>query len=367
MKIAVFHNFMDNIGGAEIVCLTLARELNADLYTTNINPENIEKMGFADVLPRIKSIGKVPKDSPQRQQLTSLKFRKLNLRGKYDFFIIGGDWAISGAMKNKPNIYYCHTPLRELYDLKKFVRKEMMPFWKRPIFDFWTAFNIYLNRKYVRNAGRIYCNSENTRKRIKEYLKQDAEVIYPPIDTKRFQSRKSKDFWLSVNRLLKAKRVDLQLKAFKKLPNQKLVIVGSYEKGSQHFKEYISYLNKIKPKNVEILNWADDKKLKKLYSECKGFITTAKDEDFGMTAVEAMAAGKPVIAPDEGGYKESVINGKTGILIDNIDEDKIADSLKRISRELEKNPGKYRNECIKQAKKFDVSVFIGKIKDGIKI
>ena len=87
MKIVIFHNFMDNIGGAEIVALTLARELGADLYTTNIDAEKIGKMGYDDVLPRIYSIGQIPKQAPFRQQLAFWKFRWLNLSGKYDFFI----------------------------------------------------------------------------------------------------------------------------------------------------------------------------------------------------------------------------------------------------------------------------------------
>ena len=69
VKIAVFHNFLDNIGGAEMVSLTLARELNADIYTTNVDREKIEKMGFTDVTQRIFSVGKVPVNAPWRQQL----------------------------------------------------------------------------------------------------------------------------------------------------------------------------------------------------------------------------------------------------------------------------------------------------------
>ena len=80
MKIAIFQNFLDNIGGQEIVGLIMARELDADIYTTNIDKEKIKKMGFSDV--RIKSIGKVPNNEPKRLLSTLKKFRKLNLKGK---------------------------------------------------------------------------------------------------------------------------------------------------------------------------------------------------------------------------------------------------------------------------------------------
>ena len=76
-KIAVFNHFLDNIGGAEIVTLILARELAADVYTTNIDREKIKKMGFEDILPRIYSIGKVPINPPFKQQMAFLKFRFL--------------------------------------------------------------------------------------------------------------------------------------------------------------------------------------------------------------------------------------------------------------------------------------------------
>ena len=74
MKIAIFHQFMDNIGGAEKVALILVRELRADIYTTNIDKEKIIKMGFSDIIPKINSIRKVPINAPLRQQLSLSKY-----------------------------------------------------------------------------------------------------------------------------------------------------------------------------------------------------------------------------------------------------------------------------------------------------
>lgn len=365
MKIAIFHNFMDNIGGAEIVTLILARELNADVYTTNIDFEKIKKMGFADVAPRIYSIGKIPLNAPFRQQLALWKFRKLNLTEKYAFFIIAGDWAMSGAVNNKPNLWYVHSPIREIWDSYKYVRNNLVPFPLRYFFDVWVYYNRYLNKKYVKYVEKIACNSKNTQNRVKKFLGRYAIVINPPVETSKFKCKKTGNYWLSVNRLISHKRVDMQIKAFSKLPKEKLIIVGSYEK-SRHFIQYADYINKIKPKNVEILSWVDQKKLIELYANCKGLIATAMDEDFGLSPVEAMASGKPVIACNEGGYKETIINEKTGILIDNINADKLANAIKEIEKELGKNPKKYKNACIKRAKEFDVKVFIKKIKEEIK-
>ncbi len=122
---------------------------------------------------------------------------------------------------------------------------------------------------------------------------------------------------------------------------------------------------KMRPKNVEILKEVSQSELAKLYANCKGFITTAMDEDFGMAPVEAMASGKPVIAANEGGYKETIINNKTGILIDNINPDKLIKAIKRLNKELKTNPDKYKTACQEQAKQFDTKEFIRKIKQEI--
>lgn len=365
MRIAVFHNFMDNIGGAEIVTLTLARELNADVYTTNFDSEKIVKMGFSDVLPRINSIGRVPVNAPFRHQLALWRFRRLNLGRKYDFYIIAGDWAVSAAVNNKPNLWYVHSPIRELWDLYGYVRNNLVSWWKRPLFDIWVLVNRILNKRYVSHVQKMACNSENTKRRVKKYYGVDVGVINPPIDCSKYCYKKDKGYWLSVNRLITHKRIDLQMKAFAQLPNERLIIVGSYEKGASQFESYRSYLERIRPGNVEIINWADDAKLKELYSECKGFITTAKDEDFGMTVVEAMASGKPVIAPNEGGYKETVVNGKTGVLMDNIDVGSLVDAVKKIGKELKREKNKYRFNCQKRALEFDTKIFINKLTDLI--
>ncbi len=356
MKIAIFHNFMDNIGGAEIVVLHMARGLHADVYTTNIDIDKINKMGFNDISKNIKSIGKVPKMAPFRHQIALWRFKRLNLKNKYDKYIIAGDWAVSAAVHNKPNIWYIHSPLNELWQFKDFIKKEMLSWWKKPIFEIWVKINRYLTKKYADHVQYFICNSNNVKQRVKKYYKKDCEIIYPPVDTKSYESRPSKGYWLSVNRLLTHKRVDLQIKAFAKMPDKKLIIVGSYEKNVDQFEKYVKYIESIKTNNIQILNWVDDNKLKELYSECEGFITTSKDEDFGMTAIEAMASGKFCIAPKEGGYIESIVDNKTGTLIDNIDDQKIIDTIKSL-----KNLESHKEACITRAKDFDVENFINQI------
>lgn len=360
MKIAVFHNYLDNIGGAEIVALTLARELEADVYTTNVDAEKIRRMGFADVAPRIISIGRLPKKAPFRQQLAFWRFRRLNLRGRYDFFIIAGDWAMSGAVNNRPNLWYAHSPLNELWEFRDFIRKNILSRWKIAPYDLWVWFNQKLTLRYARSIDYWVANSENTRRRIKKFYGRDATVINPPIDTTAYRWEGPHDYWLSVNRLITHKRIDVQVKAFQNLPDEKLLIVGSYEEGVDQFESYKRYIEELKPTNVEIIHWVDDEKLKELYAGCRGFITTAKDEDFGMTVIEAMAAGKPVIAAAEGGYLETV-TPETGRLIENIDAKKLKSAITGIAALLKKDPRHYRESCLKRAASYDTARFREKI------
>ena len=192
-------------------------------------------------------------------------------------------------------------------------------------------------------------------RRIKKYLNRDSFVAHAPINVSDFYFKEYRNFWLSVNRLTHHKRVDIQVRAFQQLPNEKLIIVGSYEQ-SRHFKEYANYIKRIKPNNVEILSWVEQDKLKELYATCKGVITTSRDEDYGLSPLEGGASGKPTIASNEGGHKEIIIQGKTGILIDNINEDKLVQAIK----EINKNPEKYKSACLAQAQNFDTKIFIDK-------
>ncbi len=164
------------------------------------------------------------------------------------------------------------------------------------------------------------------------------------------------EVWLSVNRLISHKRVDVQLKAVEKMPGEKLIVVGSYEQ-SRQFKKYAKYVEKIKPDNVELRSWVPEGELADLYANCRGFVTTSRDEDFGLNAVEAMASGKPVIVPDEGGYRETVVDGETGKLLEEVTPEKLAAAVKEVGGRADS----YGEACLKQAKKFDTAVFKDKI------
>jgi glycosyltransferase involved in cell wall biosynthesis len=357
MKIAVFHDYFGAIGGAEKLVLTLARGLGADVITTDVDYNSIKKMDFDDV--KIISIGKTIKHPILKQLSTCFLFASCNFKNNYDFFIFSGNWAHFAAKIHKPNLYYCHTPVKAFYEKSEWIRHE--PIVVRLLFKSWAFLHKYFYEYYLGKVQTIIANSKNTQFKIKKYLaRNDVDIIYPPIDCSKYYFRESENFWLSVNRFYPEKRIELQIESFKSMPEEKLIIVASHTKGDYAIK-YAMQLMRNLSKNIEIHDTVTEKDLIELYSRCKGFITTARDEDFGMAVVEAMAAGKPVLCVREGGYLESIIDGITGLMV----EPQINQIIQGI-REISKDPLKYKIACQEQAKKFDTSIFVARMKEKIK-
>ena len=354
MKIAILHDYFDEIGGAELTLLYMARGLDATIFTTNIDRNKICELGFPDI--KIKSIGnalnrKLLKQFPTKQFLTKVKFSSLKIKG-FDLYIFGGCYSIYAAKNHSPNLWYCFSPLRGLYDLRHLQKGPLsMPLIKK--------IQIYFDKKAAKNIQKIIAPSSNVKERIKKYYKRSCNIVNHPVTTGEFKYGSNKNYWLSVARIDPYKRIELIIKTFCRIRSEQLIIVGG---SSLEFENYFENLKKSSTENITFTGPIfDRKRIAELYSHCKGFIATAKDEDFGMTVVEAMASGKPVIAPNEGGYKETVIDGVTGKLIDDINVDKLVNAVKEIGEK----PQKYKDACIEQARKFDTAVFIKKIKEQI--
>ncbi len=352
MKIAIFHDYIGAIGGGEKLILTLARGLGADVITTDVDADSVSKMGFEDV--NIISLGSTVKMPPLKQISASFKFAMCDYSKEYDFFIFSGNWAHFAAKRHGPNLYYCHTPVRAFYDLYDVFLKRQSFLTYVP-FKIWVILHRKMYEHQMKHVHHIVANSINTQKRIKRYLKRTSVVIYPPIDTSKFRFEEYGDFWLSVNRLYPEKRVELQIEAFRRIPEERLVIVGGHAE-ADHASPYAKRIRMNVPDNVELLGAVTEDELIKLYARCKGFITTSLDEDFGMVPIEAMASGKAVVAINEGGCLETVINGSTGLLVD-ADVDEIVNAVKYISRD----PSMFKKKCIEQARKFDVDRFLNEM------
>ncbi len=354
MKIAILHDYFDEIGGAEITLCYMARGLNAAIFTTNIDRDTINKLGFDDV--EIISVGRIPRIRHIKQLFAQFRFSFLKLEG-FDLYIFGGCYSIYGSKHHRPNLWYCFSPQRGLYDLRHF-RKVFLYFIKQAIKEV----QIYFDQKATQGIQKIIAPSYGVAERVRKYYKRDSDgIIHSPVGGGEFYYSDARDYWLSVQRIDPCKNIELQLEAFSKMGDERLIVVGD---ASYEFRRYFHRLKKNAPGNVTFVGPVlNRKELADLYAASKGFITTSRIEGFGMTAVEAMASGKPVIAPDEDGYKETVIDGVTGKLIDGINPEKLIAAVKEIGQD----PGKYRANCLKQAKEFDVEVFIGKMKQAINL
>jgi glycosyltransferase involved in cell wall biosynthesis len=232
---------------------------------------------------------------------------------QYDTVLFSGDSisAVRNCSKETKKIYYCHTPPRYIYDLHDLYLKKVK-WYLRPIFKLSCSVFKFLYERDLKKIDLILTNSENTKSRIKKYLWYDSEVLYPPVDTKRFVWLWQKWYFLSFARLADAKRVDRIVEAFTQIPNEKLIVI--YGKNDPQ-REKIFELAKWY-KNIELITLDDNDLLYDYIGYARATIYVPIDEDFGMSPVESMSAGKPVLWVNDGGLKETIIHKETGYLID---------------------------------------------------
>ncbi len=352
MRIAIFHDFFSAIGGGERVIIAMAKTLNADIITTDTDA--VKKI---DPTVRVISLGRTVKIPPLKQISASLMFWNCDFSGQYDFFIFSGNWSPFAAHRHHPNLWYCYTPVRAFYDLYSELlgRQNII---SRQLFRFWVFFHRFFDRRSIRNVDHIIAISKNVAGRVQQFHHRSAEVIFPPVDCSRYRFSEYGDFWLSVNRLYPEKRIEIQIEVFRHLPEEKLIIAGGYASGDYAIR-YVQSIGKKIPQNVVMLGEVDEDRLIDLYARCKGHICTAIDEDFGLTPLEAMASGKPVLAVDEGGYRETV-TPRTGMLVESSQE-----ILINAVKTLSGDPESYKNSCLKRAQEFDLVHFQERIKKAV--
>lgn len=356
MNVAVCHDRLMERSGGERLALVLAKAFNADFFTTKYVPKKTFEWSRK---VRVKEIARsveppISQLSTLVWMLDAIKFSQLEELRDYDLLFTSGQLAHFASIQNQNNVWYCHTPNRALYDLREEVRSRLSSVW-RPTFDIWVKFWRPHDQMSVRHVRKIVVNSENTRNRVKRFYNRDAKIIYPPTDISKFRHRPSEGYWLSVQRIEPEKRVEVQLEAFEKLPKEKLVLVGKGRHGRGYQRKISRWIKRMP--NVEWKEEVEDDELRELYSRCKGVIQTPLDEDFGFIPVEAMASGKPCVAVDEGGFRETIVHGKTGLLVK---KPYVANFRKAI-----KNFEKYSFDpkvCMNRAKNFSEEEFIRKMK-----
>lgn len=361
MKIALIHDFLMEYGGAERVVEAL-HEIwpKAPLYVAFVDKKRLGKhwQNFSSWEIRTSWAQKIPfisvLASPLR--LLALKFFESFDLSSYDLIVSSSNmYMAKGVKKGKKalHINYCHTPPRALYGYPtgRNLSKNKIIY---AISQFINYFMRHQDYKAAQRVDFFMANSKNTQGRIKKFYGRDSKVIYPPVSfaDKPVINRSPGEYFLVVSRLGWAKRVDLAIRVCNKL-KMRLWVVGT---GGEEAR-----LKAMAGPTIKFFGAVEDKKLAEIYKHCKALIFPALNEDFGITPVEAMSFGKPVIALAQGGVLESVVDGKTGLFFKKPSVESLVKAIKKL-KSLTFKP----EDCIKQAKKFSKERFKKEIKEFVK-
>jgi len=347
----VLHDAFAFPGGGELVAVTLARAFEADLLTGGFAPTAFPDGYFAGHVPAsLEARARHPLAA--RLSLTlamSLAFEGMPPVATPLALHSGSLTLLGHGRITGPQLLYCHTPPRILYDHRDFYLARQ-PRLRRPL---WRLLAGRYRRRYeaaVRAMDVVVANSETVRRRIRDFLGLESVVIHPPVDTAAYQYKGQEPFYLSTARVDVLKRVDRVVAAFAAMPDKKLVVVSG---GSEL--DRVRAMARECP-NIEIRGWTEAAELRRLIGTAVATIYIPRDEDFGISPVESMAAGKPVIGVREGGLTETVVDGQTGILLP---PDPTPEDVARAVRAL--GPAEalaMREACEQRAAAFDTKVFV---------
>jgi glycosyltransferase involved in cell wall biosynthesis len=308
VRVALIHYWLVNWRGGEKVLRAIADLFPAaDIFTHVADPAVISH-GFPDHKVSTTFIARLPYAKRFYQRylpLMPLALEQLDLRG-YDLIISSESGPAKGVVisPHATHVCYCHSPMRYVWDMYHDYH-EQSGFLTRALMAPLLHYVRLWDQTSAQRVDHYVANSQFVARRIDKYYRRAADVIYPPVAIDSFDpSRPSEDFYLSVGQLVRYKRPDLLVEAFNEL-KRPLVIIGDGE--------MLPQLRRMARPNIRLLGRQPFEVIRDHYARCRALVFPGI-EDFGMVPVEAMASGKPVIAFNQGGARETVIDGVTGVL-----------------------------------------------------
>lgn len=336
----------------EQLCLLFPQ---ADIYTLVAQPEKLSKIIQQHCII-VSPLQKIPQGSRRYKALLPLfpaTLRSFHVNNATRFLFSTDASVIKGLSRSSeiPHVCYCHSPPRYLWDLQKTYLQQAQGIggFGRFVFRAVTPYVRQFDAEGAKRVTHFIANAEFVRERIQRIYGRESEVIHPPVDVDAFDpARDAEDFYLIVTELVPYKRVDIAIDAFNRI-GKKLVIIGD---GS----EAASLRGRAKS-NITFLGRQPFSVLKDHFERCRAFLYP-QIEDFGITAVEAQAAGKPVIALGKGGALESVIENQTGVFFHYQTAEALAEAVNAFEKMSLSS-----SACRQNAEQFRPEIFRKKIKN----
>jgi glycosyltransferase involved in cell wall biosynthesis len=327
VKVAIVHDYLNQAGGAERVVAVLHRMFpDAPIFTTIFDPRAVGlPLARADVrVSWMQSLPKWKKNFRRYMPLYPFAVRSFDLRG-YDVVITSSS-AFAKGVKVPPSalhLCYCYTPMRWAWSFDRYVDHSALG----PSARMAARLTLPALRRWdtstARNVDRFVAISTSVAQRIRETYGRGSELVFPPVDVARFRhDRPAGDYFLVVSRLNAYKRIDLAVRACTTL-GLPLVVVGA---GPER-----EMLQSIAGPTVQFRGRLTDREATSVFERCRALILPG-EEDFGLTPLEANAAGRPVVALARGGALDTVRDGETGVLFHDETAESLEDALRTVQQ-----------------------------------
>lgn len=355
LRIAIIHDFLLKLGGAEKVLLELLKIFpSADIYTLLYNEEGTKGLysKFNITCSNLqKDLSKPPRGFKYLLPRFPKAIESFDL-SEYDLVISLSNSFAHGVITPPSclHICYCMSPTRYLYDwkeeylLENSLGKGLKGSVVRKILSDIRAWDLVAATR----PDHYLAISKHVQDRIKKYYRQQSDILYPPTEMSDFEPNNGlpEDYYIIISRLSAYKKIDLAIEAFNETTDN-LIIIGSGEDERR--------LRSLANKNIEFLGWQSDEATREYLKYAKALVFPG-EEDFGLTPVEAMASGRPVIAFGKGGVTETVRNGIDGLFFDQPTKESLVAAIGKFelnfktfdSREIRKHAEEFSFEIFKK-------------------